>query len=89
MPVYYDGSHLTDGLHWIWWIFWIALWGVVVYCGWRRRDDGRGAPRESPNKVLQRRLASSLATARECVRRRLRPDPDKVATPGAVSQKNG
>lgn len=61
----YDGGYFMGGMHWIWWLFWLALIGAIVFYGWGRPGDRRGGPRESPHEVLKRRLANGDISAQE------------------------
>lgn len=75
--MYYEGSYFMGGMHWIWWIFWVALVGSIVFYGWgggssdRRRDH-----RESPLAVLKWRLANGDISVEEYEQRKLRLDGD-------------
>ena len=66
--MFYDGGYFMGGMHGLWWIFWVALIGVLVFYGWGRPSERRRGPRETPHEVLQRRLASGEITP-EQVRR--------------------
>ncbi|MGP1682440.1 MAG: SHOCT domain-containing protein [Giesbergeria sp.] len=58
MHTYYDGGYFMGGMHWIWWLFWLALIGVTVFYGWGRSNERRPQSRETPHEVLQRRLSN-------------------------------
>lgn len=72
----YDGGYFMGGMHWIWWLFWLALIGVIVFYGWGRPDDRRRSPRESPHEVLKRRLANGDISAQEYEQRKALLDRD-------------
>ncbi len=57
-----DGGYYMGGMHGIWWLFWIALIGVVVFYGWGRPNEQRRRLGETPLDTLQRRLASGEIT---------------------------
>ncbi len=63
--MFYDGGYIMGGMHGLWWIFWIALVGVIVFYGWGRPSSRRHGPRESPHEVLKRRLANGEISADE------------------------
>ncbi|MBE0546776.1 MAG: SHOCT domain-containing protein [Rubrivivax sp.] len=67
------------GMHWVWWIFWVALVGVIVFYGWGRPSEQRRRPRETPHEVLQRRLASGEIAPEEYEKRRGLLDRDAGA----------
>ncbi|MDH4051576.1 MAG: SHOCT domain-containing protein [Rubrivivax sp.] len=56
--MFYDGGFFMGGMHFLWWVFWIALIGVLVFYAWRRPSEQRRRPRETPHEVLRRRMAS-------------------------------
>ncbi len=62
MHMFDDGGYFMGGMHWFWWIFWVALIGVIVFYGWGRPSEQRRRPRETPHEVLRRRLASGEIT---------------------------
>lgn len=74
--MFHDGGVFMGGMHWIWWIFWLALIGVIVFYGWRRPGGQRRRPRETPKEVLQRRLASGEIAPEEYERRKALLDRD-------------
>ncbi|WP_245901255.1 SHOCT domain-containing protein [Simplicispira suum] len=73
--MFYDGTHM-GGMHWFWWLFWLALIGVFVFYGWGRSDDQRGSPPESPHEVLKRRLANGEVSVDEYEQRKQLLDRD-------------
>ncbi|MEO5882473.1 MAG: SHOCT domain-containing protein, partial [Caldimonas sp.] len=56
--MFYDGGYAMGGMHGLWWLFWLALIGVLVFYGWGSPSAKRQRPHETPLDVLQRRLAS-------------------------------
>jgi putative membrane protein len=62
MHMFYDGGFFMGGMHFLWWIFWIALIGVIVFYAWGGPSAPRRRPRETPHEVLRRRLASGEIT---------------------------
>ena len=71
-----DGGYFMGGMHWIWWLFWLALIGVIVFYGWGRPDQRQRGPRESPHEVLKRRLANGEISTEEYEQRKLLLDRD-------------
>ena len=55
MHMYYEGGYFMGGMHWIWWLLWLALIGVIMFYGWRRPSGQRRGPRETPHDMLKRR----------------------------------
>lgn len=76
MHTYYDGGYFMGGMHWIWWLFWPALIGVVVFYGWGRPSGQRRRPGETPHEVLKRRLAKGEISTDEYEQRKLLLDRD-------------
>ena len=72
-------GHFMGGMHWFWWVFWLALIGVIVFYGWGRPSEQRGRPRETPHEVLQRRLASGEISPQEYEKRKALLDRDAGA----------
>ena len=79
MHMFYDGRYFMGGMHWFWWIFWLALMGVIVFYGWGRPNEQRRRPRETPHEVLQRRLASGEIAPEEYEKRKALLDRDAGA----------
>jgi putative membrane protein len=75
----YDGGYFMGGMHWIWWIFWLALIGIIVFYGGRRTNDRRHGSRETPHEVLKRRLANGEVSAEEYEQRKVLLDRDADA----------
>jgi putative membrane protein len=76
MHMYYEGGYFMGGMHWIWWIFWLALIGVVVFYGWGLPSGQRRGPRQTPHEVLKRRLANGEISSDEYEQRKLLLDRD-------------
>lgn len=70
MHMFYDGGYGMGGMHGLWWIFWVALIGVLVYAAWGRTRGQRRRARETPRQVLQRRLANGEITTDEYEKRK-------------------
>jgi putative membrane protein len=56
----WHGEGLFMGMHWAWWIFWIAAAAVIVWALWRLRAD----------RVDARRAAARSLAAEEALRER-------------------
>ncbi|MCW5631970.1 MAG: SHOCT domain-containing protein [Rubrivivax sp.] len=72
------------GMHFLWWIFWIAIVGVIAWAIWGRARDVKAAetapresPHETPHETLKRRLASGECTPEEYERRKALLDRDR------------
>jgi putative membrane protein len=76
MHMYYDGGYYMGGMHGLWWIFWVVLVGVLIFYGWGRSGEQRRRPRETPQQVLQRRLADGEITSEEYEKRKVLLDRD-------------
>ncbi|MFZ2648762.1 MAG: SHOCT domain-containing protein [Burkholderiaceae bacterium] len=74
--MFYEGGFFMGGMHGLWWIFWLALIGVIVFYGWGRRGEQRRPPRETAHEVLQRRLASGEIAPEEYEQRKALLDRD-------------
>ena len=74
--MFYDGSYIMGGMHGLWWFFWIALIGVLLFYGWGSPSANRQRPRETPLEVLQRRLASGEIAPEQYEQRRALLDRD-------------
>ena len=62
--MFHDGAYMV-GMHWFWWLFWIALLAAIFWAPWGtplRRDK---PPRETPHELLRRRLATGEITTQE------------------------
>lgn len=73
---FYDHGGYMIGMHWFWWLFWVAVLGVIflVLSGSTVRRDG--ASRETPHEVLRRRLAAGEITTDEYEQRKALLDRD-------------
>ena len=74
--MFHDGSYYMGGMHGLWWLFWIALIGALVYAARRRPSERRLGFRETPHEVLRRRLASGEIDAQEYEQRKALLDRD-------------
>ena len=72
----YDGGFYMGGMHGLWWIFWVVLMGILVYYSWGRPGEQPRRPRETPQQVLQRRLANGEITPDEYEKRKALLDRD-------------
>lgn len=77
--MFYDGGTFMGGMHLFWWIFWVALVGVIVFLGWGRSSQERRRSRDTPHVLLQRRLASGEIATEEYEKRRALLDRDAGA----------
>lgn len=78
--MFHDGSQLI-GMHWFWWLFWIALVAVVFFSLWGAPVYRGKLPRETPREVLQRRLASGEISPEEYDKRKKLLDRDSGGKP--------
>ncbi len=76
MHMFYEGGYFMGGMHWVWWIFWLVLIGVIVFYGWGRPSEPRRRRRETPHEVLKRRLANGEISAEEYQKRKALLDRD-------------
>ena len=74
--MFYDGGVYMGGMHGLWWIFWVVLIAAFVFYGWGRPSEHRRRPRETPQEVLQRRLASGEVSPEEYEKRKALLDRD-------------
>lgn len=74
--MFYDGGMFMGGMHWLWWIFWLVLIGVLAYYTWARPSEQRRRPRETPQQALQRRLANGEITPDDYEQRKALLDRD-------------
>lgn len=62
--------HWLDGFGIAWtWLAWFAILGVVVWLGTWALKSGLGAPRETPEEILERRYAAGEIDEAEYRRR--------------------
>jgi putative membrane protein len=76
MHMFYDNGMFMGGWHWLWWIFWVVLIGVLIYSSWGRPSEQRRRRRDTPQQVLQRRLANGEITTDEYEKRKALLDRD-------------
>lgn len=76
MHMFYDNGMFMSGWHWLWWIFWALLIGGFFFYGWGRPSEQRRRPRETPQQVLQRRLANGEISPEEYEKRKVLLDRD-------------
>ncbi len=60
--MFLDHGYYMGGMHAIWWVFWLILVVVLVVTVWSPQQRARRTERESPLKLLQRRLANGEIT---------------------------
>ena len=77
--MFYEGGMFMGGMHWLWWIFWLLLIGALVYSMWGRPGEQRRSPRDTPQQVLQRRLANGEISPDEYEKRKALLDRDAGA----------
>jgi putative membrane protein len=80
MHMFYEGGMFMGGWHWLWWLFWVLLLGGLFFYGWGRPSDQRRRSRETPQQVLQRRLASGEITTDDYEKRKALLDRDAAAS---------
>jgi putative membrane protein len=71
----HDGYEWMWGMHWGWWIFWIAFVLIIVLLFWRGLSGPNAPPSrqtETPLEVLQRRYADGEITTEEYEERKAR-----------------
>lgn len=78
--MYNDGILFMGGLHFLWWMVWLAVLGAMVFYGWRRTGERCRRPRESPHEALQRRLANGEITPEQYEERKALLDRDATHT---------
>lgn len=71
--MFYEGGMFMGGMHWLWWFFWVGMVGALFYGVW---GSGTGRRRETPQEVLQRRLADGDITPDEYEQRKALLDRD-------------
>jgi len=76
MHMFYDGGFFMGGMHFLWWIFGVALIGALAFYGWRGRSGQGSSSPESPHEVLRRRMASGEITPEQYEQRRTLLDRD-------------
>jgi putative membrane protein len=85
--MFYDGGWFMGGMHFLWWIFWVAIIAAFVWTLWGR-PGGRASDtdrtverRETPLELLQRRLANGDCTPEEYEKRKTLLERDRSTTP--------
>ena len=64
------------GMHYLWWVFWIAVVFGLVFWAWGGSTARRDRPRETSHEVLRRRLASGEISTEEYEKRKTVLDRD-------------
>lgn len=72
---FHDGGYMI-GMHWFWWLFWIALVAAIFFTPWGAPVRRGKPPRETPHEVLRRRLAGGEITTQEYEQRKALLDRD-------------
>lgn len=66
--MFHDSAYMV-GMHWLWWLLWLPLLGIIFFSPWgrsaRRDKPSRETPPETPPEVLRRRLAAGEITPQE------------------------
>ena len=57
-----DSGYYMGGMRGAWWLFWIALIGVVFFYGWVRPSEQRQRLGEKPIETLRQRFARGEIT---------------------------
>ena len=78
--MFYDGGYYMGGMHGLWWFFWLALIGVLVFYGWGSPSVTRQRTRETPLDLLKRRLASGEIAPEQYEQRKALLDRDAKAS---------
>ena len=73
--MFYDGGSMM-GMHWFWWLFWVALLAAIFFAPWGFAGRGGKPPRETAHEVLRRRLATGEITPQEYEQRKALLDRD-------------
>ncbi len=76
--MYFNEGNFIGGMHGLWWIFWVALVGVIAFYGWGRPSEQRRAPRETPHEILRRRLANGEISTAQYEERKALVDRDSA-----------
>jgi putative membrane protein len=76
MHMYFNDGYFMGGMHGFWWIFWLALIGLLAFYGWGRPSERRRGARETPHEVLRRRLANGEITTEQYEERKALLDRD-------------
>ncbi len=81
MHMFYETGYFMGGMHALWWLFWLALIGVIIVYGWGRPSERRRQPRETPHEALRRRLARGEITPDQYEERKALLDRDSGGKP--------
>ncbi len=65
----YDAPHYMIGMHWIWWLVWVA---VIAAAWWAFSKRPATSPEPTPLDRLQRRYADGEITTDEYEERKAR-----------------
>jgi putative membrane protein len=76
--MYFNEGNFIGGMHGLWWFFWVALVGVIAFYGWGKPSEKRRAPRETPQEILRRRLASGEISTTQYEERKTLLDRDSA-----------
>lgn len=76
--MFHDGSYMI-GMHWFWWLFWVALIATIFFTPWGAPVRRGKPPRETPHEVLRGRLAAGEITAPEYEQRKALLDRDSTS----------
>lgn len=74
--MHFNDGYAMGGMYGLWWIFWVALIGVIAYYGWGRPGRRRRGPSETPHEMLRRRMASGELTTEQYEERKALLDRD-------------
>ncbi len=81
--MFYEGGWFMGGMHFLWWLFWIAIVAAFAWALWGRTGASRGdlnpPPQETPHELLQRQLARGECTPEEYETRKALLDRDRPA----------
>lgn len=73
--MFHDAGYLI-GMHWFWWLFWVAVIAAVLLPPWGGPIRRRARPPETPQQILRRRLASGEIATQEYEQRKALLDRD-------------
>jgi putative membrane protein len=72
----YNGGYMMGGMHGLWWLFWLVLFGVIIFGRWGRLGERRNRSLDTPHELLHRRLANGDITPAEYEERKSLLDRD-------------
>ncbi len=82
MHMFYGNGWFMGGMHFLWWLFWIAIAAAFAWALWGRTGASRSnvdrSRHETPQELLQRRLASGDCTPEEYEMRKALLDRDRA-----------